>query len=130
MAVPMLQIGVVLGIFIVGGGVGFGFNVLLGESDAGSILTLLTWMGTVFTASIVGYSLMGMTVNMVDATLKGKKPNLGEAFADVRKNFVAITIVAGISAFVQILAGIARDRRNRGLVALLARALMNLVERV
>jgi len=63
----------------------------------------------------VTYFFIGMTVNLVDTHLRGRDARLGEAFADARKNFLALFGLAIVSMAVALITGLLRSRRGRDL---------------
>jgi hypothetical protein len=63
----------------------------------------------------VGYFFTGMTIHLVDAHLRGRDARLDEAFADARKNFLALVGLAVVSTLVGLVTGMLRGRRGRGL---------------
>jgi hypothetical protein len=71
--------------------------------------------GVGFVTYVVSYFFTGMIVNLVDAHLHGRDAKLNEAFADARKNFLALLSLAVVSTLVGIATGMLRGRRGRGL---------------
>lgn len=71
---------------------------------------------------IVAYVLTAMTVNMVDAYLRGEDARLDVAFADARKNFGAIVWLAVVATIVNMIASALRGKKRRGLGDLAADA--------
>ena len=63
----------------------------------------------------IGYFFTGMTIHLVDAHLRGRDAHLSEAFADARKNFLALVGLAVVSTIVALITGMLRGRRGRGL---------------
>lgn len=60
--------------------------------------------------SFIHYFAMAMTINMVDAYLKDLEPNIVVAFADAKKNFKAIVLMALVGSLIQFLANASRRR--------------------
>lgn len=67
-----------------------------------------------FGAFLIFYFFSGMTVNMVDAHLEGKKPDVSEAFRDARQNFAAICTLAVISTIVSMIVRALRGDEEGG----------------
>jgi len=66
----------------------------------------------VFGSFLIFYFFCGMTVNMIDAHLKGGRPSLAEGARDAAKNFVAIVFLAVVSTVIDTLARAARDQSS------------------
>src|SRR6185436_1660735 len=66
----------------------------------------------VFGSFLIFYFFCGMTVNMIDAHLKGGRPSLAEGARDAAKNFVAIVFLALVSTVIDTLARAARDQSS------------------
>lgn len=66
-----------------------------------------------FVAHFINYFTLGMSVNMVDAWLKGLEPSLRVAFADALKNIGGIVALAIVGTMVQML--VSSLRNNRGI---------------
>jgi hypothetical protein len=79
-----------------------------GESEGAWILGAIATFGSF----LIFYFFCGMTVNMVDAHLRGDKPSVGAAFRDARQNFLAICTLAMVSTIVDLIARAARQRRG------------------
>ncbi len=71
----------------------------------------------------VAYFFVGMTINLVDTHLRGRDARLGEAFADARKNFLALLGLAIASTAVSLATGALRGRRGRDLGDVAANAI-------
>ena len=87
----------------------------LGESKNEPLWFTALFAGVAFVSYIVSYFFIGMTVNLVDTHLHGRDAELGEAFADARKNFLALLGLAVLSTLVGIATGMLRSKRGRGL---------------
>ncbi|MFO7946702.1 MAG: DUF6159 family protein [Armatimonadota bacterium] len=77
----------------------------------------------VFGGYILSYFLTSMTVNMVDAHLRGQDAQLGVAFADARQNVMAIVWLAVVATIVNMLTSAIRDKKRGGLDDLAADAI-------
>jgi hypothetical protein len=86
----------------------------LGQEHAGLLpLAVLACVG--LPIHILGYFFTGMIVHLVDAHLRGRDARLDEAFADARKNFLALLGLAVVSTLVGIATSMLRGRRGRSL---------------
>jgi hypothetical protein len=74
------------------------------------------WTGIGAVIVLVNYTItyffIGMTVNLVDTHIHGRDARLGEAFADARKNFLALVGLALWSTVVSVLTGMLRGKRR------------------
>lgn len=75
------------------------------ESSGGVAIGALATFGSF----AIFYFFMGMTVNMIDAHIKGDEPSLRDAFNDAKKNFVAILFLALISTVVELFCKVVRN---------------------
>lgn len=124
-------------IFAVAGGTGAATAVLDGDLAPWLLanpLVLPVAIGVLALAGhLVNQLVLGVTVSMIDAHLKGREPQFGHAVADVAKNFWAIAALATVGALVDLAAGMVRNAGDRrGLASLvlapLAHGLANLLE--
>jgi hypothetical protein len=98
------------------------FQVMDTERETGSQKVIITVAGAVatFLSFLTTYFFMGMTVNMVDVHLTGRDATLGKAFADARKNFMAIMWLAVVATAIAMVTSSMRSRNRRGLEDLVA----------
>ncbi|UCH33052.1 MAG: hypothetical protein JSV65_10655 [Armatimonadota bacterium] len=87
----------------------------LADEDTAPWWWLIVGGGVVMVNYAITYFFIGMTVNLVDTHLRGGDARLGEAFADARKNFLALVGLAVVSTAVSLVTGMLRGRRGRGL---------------
>jgi Zn-finger nucleic acid-binding protein len=79
-----------------------------------------------FVGHLINLVVLGVTVSMVDAYLKGRDPRFGVAVRDVAKNLGGIVALAAVGTLVSLLAGAIRGAGNRrGLGGLVVRPMAN-----
>jgi len=79
-----------------------------------ALLSILS-VAILFGSMSIGYFFMGMTVNMIDAYLKGREPNVRVAWRDAMKNIGAICALAVVGTLVElVLSAIKRRSREAG----------------
>lgn len=86
-----------------------------------------------FVGHLINLAVLGTTVSMIDAYLKGREPTFGVAVRDVGKNLAAVVALAAIGTLVDLVTGMIRNAGNgRGVGGLflrpLAHALAGLIE--
>ncbi len=77
---------------------------------SGGILAAMA-IAFVFAIQFVNMTILGMTVSMVDAYLKGLPPRLSTAFQDVMKNLGAVLAMSAVSTAVEMLT--AKNKHGR-----------------
>lgn len=82
-----------------------------------------------FGSFLIFYFFSGMTVNMVDAHLEGKTPDLREAYRDARQNFAAICTLAVVSTIVSMIVRALRGDSEGG-GNIVGRIVAGIVERL
>ncbi len=126
MVIPVLQLFVLFGVCLCGG---LGIFLTIDSGDSGELIASVISIGTLFVMMLVIYAMMGMTVNMVDVTVKGGKPSVKDAWADVKQNFLAILTIAVISTIVSLLTSWVRENR-KGIIGVIGSIIMGIVERL
>ncbi|MFP3902847.1 MAG: DUF6159 family protein [Armatimonadota bacterium] len=96
---------------------------LLDDEQTAEAWTYVVTVIFVFGGYILSYFLTAMTVNMVDAHLRGQDAQLGVAFADARQNILAIIWLAVVATVVNMLTSAMRKKQRGGLSDLAADAI-------
>jgi Zn-finger nucleic acid-binding protein len=104
------------------GGAMFTFFMLQGRAgghatvhSSGSAAMAILGIALLFAAQLANMTILGMTVSMVDAYLKGLTPKLGNAWRDVMKNLGGVVAMAVVSTIVEMLT--AKNKRgSRGFI--------------
>jgi len=91
----------------VGGGQG-GHTV----HSVGGVALALAGGGVALIAALGNMAILGMTVSMVDAYLKGLEPSLANAWRDVLKNAGALVAMAAVTAVVNMLTNGRKGRKG------------------
>ena len=93
------------------------FQVMDADEETGMQKIINTGAGvlTTFVSLLITYFFTGMTVNLIDVHLTGRDATLGEAFADARKNFMAIMWLAVVATLIAMVRSALRSKQGRGL---------------